>query len=275
MPNYTVAFSSICEDVRYGYTASATDIDTGVRFLRVTDIAREQLDWSSVPFCEIDARDLERQHLLPGDIVIARMGTIGVSAIVTEDVKAVAASYLIRHRIDAKKADAHFVAYVLRSPLFRDFIAGHGASGSVQPNINARTLGAFEVPLPSLSEQRAIVDVLGALDDKIKQNRQTAQALERLTRAIFRAWFVDFDPVKAKAAGDTSFSSMPQHVFDALPIRLVNSEIGLVPEGWEIVEIGDVVTVKGGYEDPGLLEWRRALLGNAKGYVTPHASGTS
>jgi type I restriction enzyme, S subunit len=97
-----------------------------------------------------------------------------------------------------------------------------------------------------VGEQRAIADVLGALDDKIEQNRRTARALERLARAIFRAWFVDFEPVKAKAAGATAFPSMPQLVFDALPTRFVDSDIGPVPEGWEVKAIGDVVTAKGG-----------------------------
>ncbi|MDN5850346.1 MAG: restriction endonuclease subunit S, partial [Nitrococcus sp.] len=70
--------------------------------------------------------------------------------------------------------------------------------------------------------------------------------LERLARAIFRAWFVDFEPVKAKAAGATRFPSMPQPVFDALPTTFTDSDIGTVPEGWEVKAIGDVVTVKGG-----------------------------
>ena len=70
---------------------------------------------------------------------------------------------------------------------------------------------------------------------RFEQNRQTAEALERLAQAIFRAWFVDFEPVKAKAAGAASFPSMPQHVFDALcPTRFVDSEIGPLPEGWEV-----------------------------------------
>ena len=73
-----------------------------------------------------------------------------------------------------------------------------------------------------------------ALDEKIEQNQRTARALERLARAIFRAWFVDFEPVKAKAAGAASFSSMPQPVFDALPTRFVDSDIGPMPEGWEV-----------------------------------------
>lgn len=246
MPDQVVTLSSICADVRYGYTASATDVDTGVRFLRVTDIARDHLDWLSVPFCEIAPNDLERQRLLPGDIVIARMGTIGVSAIIEEAVDAVAASYLIRHRIDLSQAHPRFVAYVLRSPSYWRFINGHGSSGSVQPNINARVLGAFEFPLPSLDRQRTIAGVLGALDDKIEQNRRTARALERLARAIFRAWFVDFEPVKAKAAGATAFPSMPQPVFDALPTRFVDSAIGPVPEGWEVRALSSASTLVSG-----------------------------
>lgn len=100
--------------------------------------------------------------------------------------------------------------------------------------------------IPPLAEQRAIASVLGALDDKIESNRRTSRALERLARAIFRAWFVDFEPVKAKAAGATTFPGMPQEAFDSLPTRLVESELGLVPEGWGVKEIGECVTVKGG-----------------------------
>ena len=83
----------------------------------------------------------------------------------------------------------------------------------------------MEVRLPPIDEQHAIAGVLGALDNKIEQNRQTAGKLERLARAIFRAWFVDFEPVKAKVVGADSFPSMPQHVFDSLPTRFVDSEI--------------------------------------------------
>ncbi|MBK8006033.1 MAG: restriction endonuclease subunit S [Gemmatimonadetes bacterium] len=104
----------------------------------------------------------------------------------------------------------------------------------------------MEISPPPVTIQRAIAGVLGALDDKIEQNRRTALALERLARAIFQAWFVDFEPVKAKAAGATAFPSMPQAVFDALPTRFVDSDIGPVPEGWEVKAIGDVVTAKGG-----------------------------
>ncbi len=104
----------------------------------------------------------------------------------------------------------------------------------------------MKLRLPPEDEQRAIASVLGALDDKIEQNRRTARALERLARAIFRAWFVDFEPVKAKAEGATAFPSMPQAVFDALPTRFVDSPIGPVPEGWEVKAISQIATFLNG-----------------------------
>ncbi|MCW5768674.1 MAG: restriction endonuclease subunit S, partial [Phycisphaeraceae bacterium] len=94
--------------------------------------------------------------------------------------------------------------------------------------------------LPPLPDQRAIAAVLGSLDDKIEQNRRTARALERLARAIFRAWFVDFEPVKAKAAGAASFPSMPQDVFDALPTTFTDSDFGPLPEGWSTAPLSSI-----------------------------------
>jgi len=116
--------------------------------------------------------------------------------------------------------------------------ASHG-TGRLRTDV----LQEMNVLLPPPDEQDSIAAILGALDNKIEQNRRTARALERLARTIFRAWFMDFEPVKAKAEGATSFPSMPQQVFDALPIRFVDSEIGPVPEGWEVKAIGDVCDV--------------------------------
>ena len=118
--------------------------------------------------------------------------------------------------------------------------------GSPIPSTTRAAVYPRPLAVPSPDEQRAMASVLGALDDKIEQNRRTVQMLERLACAIFRAWFVDFEPVKAKAAGATSFPSMPQAVFDALPTAFVDFNIGPVPESWDVKPIGEVVTVKGG-----------------------------
>ncbi|HET7314001.1 hypothetical protein [Salinisphaera sp.] len=115
--------------------------------------------------------------------------------------------------------------------------------GSPIPSTTRAAVYPRELAVPRPDEQRAIAGVLGALDDKIEQNRRTAQALEKLARAIFRAWFVDFEPVKAKAAGSTSFPSMPQPVFDALTTRFTDSAIGPVPEGWDVNRLSDAFEV--------------------------------
>ena len=120
------------------------------------------------------------------------------------------------------------------------------ASGTTVIGIKQSELRKVTLPLPPFSDQCAIAAVLGALDDKIEQNRRTARALERLARAIFRAWFVDFEPVKAKAEGATSFPSMPQPVFDALPIRLIDSDIGPVPEEWDVKPLSKICEILSG-----------------------------
>ena len=118
--------------------------------------------------------------------------------------------------------------------------------GSPIPSTTRAAVYPRELAVPSHDEQRAIAGVLGALDDKIEQNRRTAQALEKLARAIFRAWFVDFEPVRAKAAGAASFPSMHQSVFDVLPTRFVDSDIGPVPEGWGVQPLANVATFLNG-----------------------------
>ena len=141
--------------------------------------------------------------------------------------------------VDTEKADPLFVYYYVSSEESRTKIVRDSELTGV-PKTNLAYLRKFPILLPPLAEQHAIARVLGSLDDKIESNRRTSRTLERQTRAIFRAWFVDFEPVKAKAAGARSFPSMPQEAFDALPARLVESELGPVPEGWEVGEIADI-----------------------------------
>ena len=144
--------------------------------------------------------------------------------------------------VPTEHVEIDFVNYLLRSQWFQAPLLASGGR-SAQAGFNKGTLAVIPLPIPPLPEQGAIAGVLGTLDDKIEQNRRTARALERLARAIFKAWFVDFEPVKAKAAGATAFPSMPQPIFDALPISFVDSDIGPVPEGWEVKAVSEVFDV--------------------------------
>ena len=99
----------------------------------------------------------------------------------------------------------------------------------------------FEFALPPLEEQRAIARVLGALDDKIELNRRMSETLEEMARALFRSWFVDFDPVRAKAEGRPS--GLPPDLDALFPASFEASELGEIPAGWEVKALGDVVDV--------------------------------
>jgi type I restriction enzyme S subunit len=146
---------------------------------------------------------------------------------------------------DASKCDTRFVEYTFR--YLRHQIQNE-ASGSVQDNINLQTIDRLRFPLPSLSEQRAIAHILGTLDDKIELNRRMSETLEAMARALFKSWFVDFDPVRAKAEGRDP--GLPQPLADLFPARLVHSELGEIPEGWEVGSLADVAEQLRDSENP-------------------------
>ena len=117
-------------------------------------------------------------------------------------------------------------------------------------HVTKKDLQRIRVRIPPLQEQRAIAHILGTLDDKIELNRRMSETLEEMARALFKAWFVDFEPVRAKMEGrwqrGESLPGLPAHLYDLFPDRLVDSELGEIPEGWEVVQLGKLVdTVKG------------------------------
>jgi type I restriction enzyme S subunit len=123
-----------------------------------------------------------------------------------------------------------------------------GTSG--RQRVPSEALDHLIVPLPPLPEQRAIAHILGTLDDKIELNRRMSETLEAMARALFKSWFVDFDPVRAKIEGrwqrGQSLPGLPAHLYDLFPARLVPSELGEIPEGWEVKAIGDLAEIVGG-----------------------------
>ena len=106
-------------------------------------------------------------------------------------------------------------------------------------HVTRRDLENIEVALPPLPEQRAIAHILGTLDDKIELNRRMNRTLEEMARAIFQDWFVDFGPVRAKLEGREPY--LPPDLWSLFPDRLVDSELGEIPEGWEVKELGRLI----------------------------------
>ena len=124
------------------------------------------------------------------------------------------------------------------------------ATGSTFPNVSAQQLAEIPYPILEETEQRAIAGVLGTLDDKIELNRRMNETPEQMARALFKSWFVDFDPVRAKMEGrwraGQSLPGLPAHLYDLFPSRLIPSELGPIPAGWVVKELGRVADVVGG-----------------------------
>lgn len=187
--------------------------------------------------------------LRSGDIVFARKGAVDRSALVLPEQDGwFLGSDGIRIRLPTT-CNPTFVSYQLLEHRHREWILQH-AAGTTMASLNEGIIREIPIHLPELGEQEAIAAVLGSLDDKIEQNRRTVGALERLARAIFKAWFVDFEPVKAKAAGAASFSSMAREVFNALPAAFEDSDIGPVPVGWEVKALAECVQLTMGQSPP-------------------------
>lgn len=202
--------SELCVEISYGYTASATDNNTGCKFLRITDIQGGYVDWNKVPFCEIESKDISKYQLIEGDIVIARTGnSTGENFIFQGKDNAVFASYLIRYRVNKEIANPYYIWLNLRSSNWWGFVSG-AKSGSAQAGANAKVLGTFEIPIPDLQTQNKIADFFQHINNKIQLNTQINQTLEQIAQALFKSWFVDFDPVRAKVQALSDGLSLEQ-----------------------------------------------------------------
>ena len=137
------------------------------------------------------------------------------------------------------KTDNLFVYYLARDSNFRAF-AIHSMQGSTgRQRVTANSLRLFEFALPPLDEQHAIAHILGALDDKIELNRQMNETLEGMARAIFKSWFVDFDPVRAKMEGWVP-AGMDAETAALFPSAFQDSPLGKIPKGWEVGTLGEI-----------------------------------
>ena len=188
---------------------------------------------------ERDASRLTRYLVRAGDIVYSRRGDVERRALIgpRED-GWLCGTGCLRVRLGENGVDPQYASYYLGHPVVREWIVRH-AHGATMPNLNTAILSACPFVIPPISEQRSIAHILGTLDDKIELNRRMNQTLEAMARALFKSWFVDFDPVRAKMEGrDTG---LPMDITDLFPDRLVESELGETPEGWEVSELGDMI----------------------------------
>ena len=172
--------------INYGYTEKASFNEIGPKFLRITDIQDNYVDWAKVPFCRIEKTEISKYLLCDGDIVFARTGaTTGKSYLLNNPPLAVFASYLIRLKIvDSTKLLPEYIFLCFQTKAYWDIIK-NGVSGSAQGGFNASKLADISIPIPPLQEQQRIVNKLDALSAETKK-----------LEVIYEQKLVDLDELK-------------------------------------------------------------------------------
>lgn len=220
----TYRLGDICTLVA-GFAFKSKDFgDYPNKVIKIADIQPPIVDMSSLTGIDIsqyNCQKLEKYKTQKGDYVLAMTGaTIGkLGRIVSKKNAYINQRVLLFKPID-KYIDKNYLYYYLCQNTFFSHIRNHIDSETAQPNISANSIGEFNVTHPPLEEQRRIAGILGALDDKIELNRRINANLEELAQALFRSWFVDFEPFR-----DGPF---------------VDSELGKIPQGWKVAELGEV-----------------------------------
>jgi restriction endonuclease S subunit len=171
-------------EVAYGYTESASETEVGPKFLRITDIQNDNVDWSLVPYCRIEKEKFEKQRLQNGDIVFARTGaTTGKSFLILNPPPAVCASYLIRLRPIKTVVIPYFLNINFQTEEYWMNIKS-GMSGSAQGGFNASKLSSLSVWLPMLEEQKWIVEIVSSIDEMIRSTEQAVADAKSLRSGL-------------------------------------------------------------------------------------------
>ena len=227
---------------RNGLTKPKRVRGKGIKMINMGELFSERiihdLPMDRVPCTE---KELASNKLEQGDLLFARQsltleGAGKSSIFVGDNEDVVFESHLIRCRLDKSKADPRYYFYFFESKFGKQRISSI-VEQVAAAGIRGSDLVKLPVFIPPISEQKAIAHILGTLDDKIELNKKLNQTLEDIAKAIFKSWFVDFDPVRAKA--EDRPTGLPADISDLFPDELVNSEIGEIPRGWETSIIGD------------------------------------
>lgn len=224
------------EPARNGLTRPKAVRGSGVKMVNMGELfAYPRLCDAPMDRVSLSDTEAERFLLAEGDLLFARQSLVlegaGKCSIFLRDAEPVTfESHVTRVRLDANKGDPQFYFYYLQSHHGRAAIRSIVEQGAGASGIRGSDLQALNVQWRPINEQRAIAHILGTMDDKIELNRRMNEALGALARALFKSWFVDFDPVRAKA--EDRDPGLPKPLADLFPDSFEDSELGELPKGW-------------------------------------------
>ncbi|MBJ7555099.1 restriction endonuclease subunit S [Marinomonas spartinae] len=240
----TKTLGEVCS-VGDGAHAKVQRVESGIPYLTSKNIGEGVLKLDKLDFISeesfgklfpVASRATRRPQA--GDVLFGIIGSFGNTYLYKKSDHFGFSSSIGILRPDPELLDSKYLFYVMRSRQFRDIHANHN-SGSVQGYTNIPTVKGLPIPLPNLAIQRKIANILSSFDSKIQSNLQTNQTLEEMAQAIFKSWFVDFDPVKAKINGQQPVG-MDEATAALFPDKFVESELGLIPEGWAVRKLSDI-----------------------------------
>jgi type I restriction enzyme S subunit len=220
---------------------------TGIPLLRLRNIETPSVQLEACNFLDPEKVNKKWGHfaLKEGDLLISTSASLGrVSVVGEEAAGSIAYTGIIRFRSSSPKLDHKFLRAFLSSAAFIQQ-AEQMATGSVIKHFGPSHLRQMAIALPSIHEQVHIAGIFDALDERIRLLRETNATLEAIAQAMFKSWFVDFDPVHAKQQGRAP-EGMSEATAALFPDSFEESELGLVPRGWKVAPLGDVVESVGG-----------------------------
>jgi type I restriction enzyme S subunit len=248
---YTFAdlISSRALEIGDGYRAKNSELGgDGPIFLRAGHVRDTHIDLAGVDrFRSALARAVAPKMSQSRDVIVTTKGnSTGRTSYVNDSLPPVVYSPHLSYwrSLDVEVIEPGFLRYWSRSQHFQDQLAGLAASTDMAPYLSLVDQKRLRITLPSTGEQRAIAHILGTLDDKIELNRRMNDTLEAIARALFKSWFVDFDPVRAKAEGRDS--GLPKPFGDLFPDSFEDSELGDIPEGWRVCGLDEIATYLNG-----------------------------
>lgn len=261
----------IVERVCVGFVGSCnkdyTEQGNGVPMVRTTNLTGTNIDYVNMKYISYDFHKKNvKSQLKRGDILVARHGENGLPSIYEAEEEANCLNVvLVKPHLNANFVDNYYLLYALKSPFVVHQIKS-AVGGSVQGVVNTKVIAELEVPYPERKTREIIVSHLSNIDKKIELNHQTNQTLEHIAQAIFKSWFVDFEPTRAKIvakqndqdperAAMAALSGKTLEQLDQLspeqqqqlkstaalfPDTLVDSALGEVPEGWDVKPLEDI-----------------------------------
>ncbi len=241
------ALDELAEEVTVGYVGPMASeyVDSGVPFLRSLNVEPYRINKTDLKFVSAEFhRRIKKSALRPGDVAIVRTGKPGTCAVIPDWLHDANCSDLVIARCGGSLRP-RFLCYWVNS-IAAHHIASHTV-GAVQQHFNVGAAKTMQVAAPSLRDQDAVISVLGSLDDRIALLRETNATLEAIAQALFKSWFVGFDPVRAKSQGLTP-AGIDEATAALFPEAFEESALGPVPRGWPAEPVGRVV--EGIYDGP-------------------------